>query len=473
MGKLSAVGLKALRHDPAKGKRPVRFGDGDGLYLQVAPAAERNGEKRETKSWLFRYTLRGKAREMGLGPVALDNDKSGVTLAEARKRAAAARALLEQGLDPIEERDSTARQREADRKTAAAAQARTFRSVAALCIAAEAPGWKNKRTALLWKSSLEKHAYPTLGDLPIAAIDRAKVREAIDGVWTSAPSIGKKVLRRIATVLRYAAAYDWRANDNPADARMLRHAGLPALPGSQKQPSLPWARLPAFMKALDTMPGLAPLALRMVVLTALRSGEVRCARWSWVSFDGVPTLTVPGEVMKGRKSEEVKPHRVPLPPAALETLARAYKLATGTPATVDELPRLAPLMRDTLIFPSAKRDRPLSDMALSAVMRRMNTDRPEGEPAPWRALDGREAVPHGFRGSFRTWVDDTRPNEDVAAEKALAHEVGNAVSGRYRHSDLFDRRIALMTAWATHCTATAKAPASLAAARTRKAKGKT
>jgi integrase len=472
MGKLSAVGLKALHHDPAKGKRPVRFGDGDGLYLQVAPAAERNGEKRETKSWLFRYTLRGKAREMGLGPVALDNDKSGVTLAEARKRAAAARALLEQGLDPIEERDSTARQREADRKTAAAAQARTFRSVAALCIAAEAPGWKNKRTALLWKSSLEKHAYPTLGDLPIAAIDRAKVREAIDGVWTSAPSIGKKVLRRIATVLRYAAAHDWRANDNPADARMLRHAGLPPLPGSQKQPSLPWARLPAFMKALDTMPGLAPLALRMVVVTALRSGEVRCARWSWVSFDGVPTLTVPGEVMKGRKSEEVKPHRVPLPPAALETLARAYTLATGTPATADELPRLAPLMRDTLIFPSAKRDAPLSDMALSAVMRRMNADRPKDEPAPWRALDGREAVPHGFRGSFRTWVDDTRPNEDVAAEKALAHEVGNTVSGRYRHSDLFDRRIALMTAWAAHCTAT-KASASVAAARGRKAKGKT
>jgi integrase len=472
MGKLSAVGLKALHHDPAKGKRPVRFGDGDGLYLQVAPAAERNGEKRETKSWLFRYTLRGKAREMGLGPVAPDNDKSGVTLAEARKRAAAARALLEQGLDPIEERDSTARQREADRKTAAAAQARTFRSVAALCIAAEAPGWKNKRTALLWKSSLEKHAYPTLGDLPIAAIDRAKVREAIDGVWTSAPSIGKKVLRRIATVLRYAAAHDWRANDNPADARMLRHAGLPPLPGSQKQPSLPWARLPAFMKALDTMPGLAPLALRMVVLTALRSGEVRCARWSWVSFDGVPTLTVPGEVMKGRKSEEVKPHRVPLPPAALETLARAYTLATGTPATADELPRLAPLMRDTLIFPSAKRDAPLSDMALSAVMRRMNADRPKDEPAPWRALDGREAVPHGFRGSFRTWVDDTRPNEDVAAEKALAHEVGNTVSGRYRHSDLFDRRIALMTAWAAHCTAT-KASASVAAARGRKAKGKT
>jgi integrase len=470
MGKLSAVGLKALRHDPAKGKRPVRFGDGDGLYLQVAPGAERDGEKRETKSWLFRYTLGGKAREMGLGPVALDNDKSGVTLAEARKRAAAARALLEKGLDPIEERDRTAHQREADRKAAATAKARTFRSVALLCIEAEAPGWKNKRTALLWKSSLEKHAYPTLGDLPVADIDRAKVREAIDGVWTSAPSIGKKVLRRIATVLRYAAAHGWRANDNPADARMLRHAGLPPLPGGRPQPSLPWARMPAFMKALDTMPGLAPLALRMVVLTALRSGEVRNAKWSWLSFDVTPTLTVPGQMMKGKKSADLLPHRVPLSDAALDVLARAYATAKATTATAADLPNLAPLMRDTLIFPSTKRDTPLSDMALSAALRRMNADRPEDMPPPWRDADGREAVPHGFRASFSTWVDDTRPHEHEAREKALAHEVANKVSAAYRRSDLFDRRIPLMSAWAAHCTGKAKAPSS-AAARVRKAKG--
>lgn len=463
MGKLTAVMVKALRHDPAKGKRPVRFGDGDGLYLQIAPGVERNGEKRDTKSWLFRYTLHGKSREMGLGPVGEPPD--GVPLAEARKRAAAERAVLADGRDPIEERQRTTRQRQATRKAASEAEARTFRTVAALCIAAEEPGWKNKRTALLWKSSLEKHAYPTIGDVPVAEIDRAKVRDAINEVWTSAPSIGKKVLRRIATVLRYAAAHGWRANDNPADARMLRHAGLPPLPGSQRQPSLPWPRLPAFMKALDTMPGLAPLALRMAVLTALRSVEVRTTKWSWLSFDGTPTLTVPGQKMKGKKSEEVKPHRVPLSPAALETLARAYTLATGTAAKSDDLPRLAPLMRDALIFPSAKRDTPLSDMALSAVMRRMNADRPEGEPAPWRDLDGREAVPHGFRGSFRTWVDDTRSEEDVAAEKALAHEVGNAVSGRYRHSDLFDRRITLMSEWAAHCTANAQAPGSVATIR--------
>ena len=150
------------------------------------------------------------------------------------------------------------------------------------------------------------------------------------------------------------------------------------------------------------------------------------------------------------------PHRVPLSDAALETLARAYTEANGTPAKATDLPSLAPLMRDTLIFPSAKRTTPLSDMALSAVMRRMNADRPEDAPPPWRDADGREAVPHGFRATFSTWVDDTRPEEREAAEKALAHEITNRVSGAYRRSDLFDRRVRLMREWAAHCMSAAE-----------------
>ena len=455
MGNLTAVVVKALRHDPAKGSRPVRFPDGDNLYLQIAAGG--------SKSWLFRFTLDGKAREMGLGPVG--EPPAGVPLAEARKRAAAARAVLAGGRDPIEERQRGARKQQAERKAATEADARTFRAVAAACIKAEAPGWKNDRTALLWTSSLERHAYPVLGDLPVAEIDRAKVREAIDGVWTSAPSVGRKVLRRIATVLRYAAAHGWRANDNPADAKMLRHAGLPPLPGGRKQPSLPWARIPAFLTALDKVEGASALALRFLVLTALRSGEVRQARWSWVSFDGVPTLTVPGEVMKGKKSAEVLPHRVPLSPAAIDVLARAYAFATGATATAARLPDLAALRGDMLIFPSSKRGVPLSDMSLSAVLRRMNADRPEGKPAPWRDFDGRDAVPHGFRATFSTWVDDTRPEEREAAERALAHEVANKVSGAYRRSDLFDRRAPLMAAWAEHC---GRKPVSAAANRAKR-----
>ena len=445
MRKLTAVAVRVAKHDPAKGQRPVRIGDGAGLYLQIATG--------NTKSWLLRFTLRAKAREMGLGPAG--EEKGEVSLAEARKRAGAARALLERGIDPIEERDRRGREEAEARKAQVASECRSFRAVTKLCIEAGRPGWKNKRTALLWRSSLEKYVHPALGDRLVADIDRFMVLEAVTPVWTSAPSIGKKVLHRIGAVLRYATAHGWRTADNPAEIKLLRAMGLPPTRGGRKQPSLPWPKVPGFMQALSTAPGSSALALRLQVLTALRPGEARQARWAWVSFDGTPTLTIPGEVMKGRQSADVQPHRVPLSPAAVEVLALAFTFATGISAESGEIPRFAALRADTLIFPSTKRNTPLSDMAVSEVLRGMNADRPDGAPPPWRDASGREAVPHGFRGSFRTWVDDTRPEEDVAAEKALAHEVGTGVSARYRHSDLFDRRIPLMNEWAAHCASAA------------------
>ena len=273
---------------------PYRLSDGSGLLLIVKPGG--------AKMWMARVTVAGRRRDMGLGGFPL------VSLRHAREKAAAARRQAAEGLDPIAERNRLARDREAQRMAADEASARIFRTVALACIQAEAPGWKNKRTATLWESSLERWAFPTLGAMPVDSIDRATIRRTINAVWASRPATGRKVLRRIGAVLRYAAAHGWRANDNPADARMLRHAGLPALPGGRRQPSLPWARLPAFFTALDAVPGLGALALRFVVLMALRSGEVRHARWSWLSFDGTPTLTVPGEAMKGKKAADVLPH---------------------------------------------------------------------------------------------------------------------------------------------------------------------
>lgn len=441
--------IDALKPRP----KAYRVSDGKGLLLIVRPASAKQPasakKQASAKIWMLRITVDGKRRDMGLGGYPT------ISLKEAREKATAARKAAEAGADPIRQRKTEAKARAAEREAAVAADARTFRAVAAACIKARSPGWKNQRTAKLTAASLDRHIYPTLGDTPVAEIDRVKVREAIEGVWSSAPAVARKVLQHVSTILRYAAAHGWRANDNPADADMLHMMGLPALPGSDKQPSLPWVRVPDFMKALDVMPGLAPLALRLAVLTALRSGEVRQVRWSMVSFHGTPTLTVPGRQMKGEKAAPVLPHRVPLSDAAIETLARAYSEANGTTAKIVSLPNLAALARDALIFPSARRTTPLSDMALSAVLRRMNADRPEDMPAPWRDADGRLAVPHGFRGSFRTWVDDTCPEEDVAAEKALAHEVGTQVSGRYRRSDLFDRRIPLMRAWAEWCSSAA------------------
>ncbi|MFZ4410927.1 MAG: tyrosine-type recombinase/integrase, partial [Paracraurococcus sp.] len=297
---------------------PFRVSDGGGLLLEVRPTG--------AKVWLCRVMVGDKRRDMGLGGY------PAVSLKEAREKADAARKAARNGVDPIAERERVAAALVAEREAAEAAKARTFKAVAEACISAQAPGWKNDRTADLWRTSLDNYAYPTLGKLPVAAVDREAVLAAVDHVWRTRPATGRKVLRRIGTVLRYAAAKGWRANDNPADARMLRHAGLPALPGGRHQPSLPWRKLPAFMVALDTMPDLAPLALRFAILTALRSGEVRGARWSELSFDGGAVWTVPGERMKGTKAAEVKPHRVPLSPAAVATLARAYAEVTGTAA---------------------------------------------------------------------------------------------------------------------------------------------
>jgi len=419
-----------------------RVSDGGGLLLEVKASG--------AKVWLCRLTVDGKRRDMGLGGY------PAVTLKAAREAARKARELAVAGVDPISRRDADAAARraarEAETKAEREAKARTFRAVAEVCIQAQAPGWKNHRTADMWRASLELHAHPSLGAMPVADIDRHAVLRTVDTVWRTRPGMGRKVLHRIGTVLRYAAAHGLRVNDNPADARMLRYAGLPPLPGGRKQPSLPWRRMPAFMAALDKMPGLAPLALRFCVLTALRSGEVRGARWSELSFDGGQAVwTVPGERMKAKKAVDVQPHRVPLPQAALDVLARAYEAVTGANAEPTGMPSLAGLMGEALIFPSANRTTPLSDMALSAVVRRMNEARREGAPAPWRDADGREAVPHGFRATFRTWVDDTRAAETDAAEKALAHEDANAVRDRYRRSDLFDRRVPLMDAWAEWC----------------------
>lgn len=436
--------LDARTVDAAEKRASVyRLSDGGGLLLEVKPSG--------AKVWLCRVTVAGKRRDMGLGGY------PAVSLKDARRKAEEARRVANEGADPIDEREKRERALAAEREAEKEAGGRTFEAIARRYVVAEGRGWKTAKTAVMWTGSLERWAFPALGKMPVAEIDRAAVLRAVEPVWTTRPATGRKVLRRIGAVLRYAAAHGWRANDNPADARMLRHAGLPALPGGRKQPSLPWARLPAFIVALDKVHGFGALALRLAILTALRSGEVRAARWSWLSFDGVPTLTVPGEVMKGKRSADVMAHRVPLSDAALEALANAYGYATGKAVTTGELPRLAALAGDRLIYPSSTMRTPISDMTLSAVLRRMNADRPEGAPAPWRGADGREAVPHGFRATFSTWVDDTRPEEREAAEKALAHEVANKVSGAYRRSDLFDRRVSLMQAWAQHCTGTVPA----------------
>lgn len=438
-GKLDAKTVEAAKSRA----KPYRLSDGGGLLLQV--------ETTGGKSWLVRYMHAGRRREAGLGGWPL------VSLAEARRKAEKTRLEARKGADPIQARRDALKAAEAARKAEEEAERRIFEVVAEAVIAAEEPGWKNAKTAPLWRASLKTYAAPLMKQ-PVSAITREMVKDALLPHWHKKPVMARKALRRIGSVLRYAAAQGWGADATAADVRILRNLGFTKQVGSKKQPSLPWRQVPAFMQALEAVEGMPALALRFTILSALRSVEARAVRWSWISFDGQPTLTIPGAFMKGTLDKEPPPHRLPLTAPMIETLCAAYQAAYGgdKPAPGD-LPRYAAIAAaaDALCFPNASRTGMLTDAGLSAVIKRMN----EIKDGPrWRDPDGRGAVVHGFRSSFSTWGDDTLPAERDAIERALAHEPGGKVSTRYRHSDLFERRVAIMEAWGQHCT---KAPAEV------------
>jgi integrase len=438
MGNLTAVLVRSLRHDASKGKRPVRFGDGGGLYLQVAPG--------DSKSWLFRYTLGGKSREMGLGPVGDPPD--GVPLAEARKRAAAARALLAEGRDPIAERQA---KREADRRQAAEAAARTFEAAARALIETKRAGWRSAKHAAQWLATLEKHAFPVIGAKPVAAIGTEDVLAVLRPIWERTPETASRLRQRIEAVLDDARVKGWRAENlaNPARWRGHLSATLPSprrVRPVQHFPSLPWQQMPAFMTALEKREGMAAKALRFAILTASRTGAVRLMRWREVDLEGA-MWTAPAAHMKTKR-----PHRTPLSPAAVALLREVQPLAKS-PAD--------------LVFPGSRAGRPLSDMSLSMLVRGMACDGlAEHEPPRWRDIEGRAVVPHGFRASFKAWSLAVG-YPDPLSELALAHADKNKARVPYAREDMAEQRRPMMDAWAEHCTTAPAAPVSLAGARLR------
>ena len=415
MGKLTAAMVRAMRCPPDKA-RPVRFGDGAGLYLQVAPG--------DTKAWLFRYTLDGKAREMGLGAVGEPPD--GVPLAKARQLAAEARAVLHKGHDPIGARNAA---RESERRAKAEAAERTFRAAAVALVDSKRSGWRSPKHGAQWLATLEAHAFPIIGDMAVAAIGTDDVLRVLRPIWGRTPETASRVRQRIEAVLDAARVKGWRNGENPA--RWKGHlAGELPQPRKVKRvthrPALPWERMGAFMAALAERDGISALALRFVILAAARTGEVRGMRWREVDLDA-KVWTVPGDRMKAGKT-----HRVPLSPAALAVLETVRPLSRGA---------------DDLVFPGGRAGKPLSDMSLSEVVRRMNA----GEAPQWRDAEGRPVVPHGFRASFRMWAGETRPEGREVVEMALAHTIKDKAEAAYARSDLLEKRRPLMDGWAEQC----------------------
>ena len=443
MTKLSVSAIRAARH-PGRKARPIRISDEGGLCLQIAPGG--------SKSWLYRFTRHGKAREMGLGSCDPDGH-SGVSLAHARRGAAEARRQLQAGLDPIVERQKAALER---RRAEERGKEHTFRLAAEGYIEAQRPGWKNEKHAAQWSSTLEAHAYPKLGGMDVADIAIADVLGVLKLIWQKTPETASRVRQRIEAVLDYAAAPSrgWRSTENPARWRgVLQHELVPIakIKKVRHQPSLPWQQMNDFMFALDTHDGVAAKALKFCILTASRSGETLKARWKEIDLDAA-IWTIPPERMKAKKL-----HRVALSKAAVRLLR-------------EMLPSWGE-RRDGLVFPSRssgtsmsdERDGrirspfssgvPMSDMSLSMLVRGMSSDgqRTGGFPR-WRDAANRAVVVHGFRSTFKAWALSTG-YPDHLSEIALAHADRNKVRAAYAREDLLEERRPMMEAWGKFCTA--------------------
>lgn len=376
---------------------PGSLPDGNGLYLQVGP----NG----SKSWIFRFKIQGRTRWMGLGPAHT------VSLAEAREKARDQRRLLLAGVDPIEARDA-----EEKRLLLEAARSRTFAECVTAYIDAHRDKWKNAKHADQWKSTLETHANPTIGHLPVAAVDTGLVTQVLEKIWKTTPETASRLRGRIEKILDWARVRGYREGENPARWRGHLEALLPArstVRVVKHHPALPYSQLGSFMATLRTQEGDAAIALQLLILCALRTNEVIGARWTEFNLDEA-LWVIPKERMKIKKND----HRVPLSPQALAILTKRY----------DE-------RSSEYVFPGRGHSH-MSNMAMLALLQRMGR---------------RDIVPHGFRSTFRDWASEITNYPREVAEAALAHAIADKVEAAYRRGDLFNKRRSMMEAWANFC----------------------
>lgn len=399
---LTAAKVKAL-------KAPGDYRDGRGLYLQVSNAT--------SKSWLFKFSLDKKAREMGLGS-AFD-----FTLAEARDMRDRYRKLAKLGIDPIDHRRAEAAARAAEN-----AKVITFRQAAERFIVANRSEWKNVKHAAQWTSTLETYVFPIVGNLPIQAVDTPLVSKILEPIWSTKPETARRVRGRIEQVLAASKARGEYKGDNPATWKGHLEAVLPkrAKTGKGKKKrhaSLPYAQLPAFMTEIVKREGIASDCLIFQIVTAVRPINARMAKWSDIDLQKA-TWSIVDDDMK-----MPEPHIVPLSPAALAVLARMAEIRSGE-----------------FVFFGAQ-SLPLSDAATTALLKRMHKAQPWTDPRQ----NNRRIVPHGFRSTFRDWAAE-RGYHDAVAEAALAHAVSDEVVAAYKRTTFFELRKTLMNDWAAYAT---------------------
>ena len=402
---LTAVAVKNLRHPGQGGNVTHAVGGVTGLYLQITP----NG----SKSWLLRYALDGKRHGMGLGPY------PEVSLADARDKARAARDVIRTGADPLAEK----------RKARAEVRRQvTFADAANDTIKAKAAEFRSEKHQKQWRATLDTYAAPIIGSMPVQDIEVADVKRVLEPIWSTKTETATRLRGRIEAVLAWATVHGHRNGDNPARWRGNLDAVLPKprrVAKAKHYPALSLNDAPAWFSDLRRRAGFATSALEFAALTAARSGEVRQATWDQVDIEA-GLWTIPAEQMKAQRE-----HRVPLTAPAIQLLSGMSRIGASP-----------------LVFPAA-RGGALSDMSLSACMRRINADRDGGYLDP---RSKRPAVPHGLRSTFRDWAAERTEYPAEMAEMALAHTVGSAVERAYRRTDLFERRRAMMQDWAEFLT---------------------
>lgn len=379
--------------------------DGGGLYLRILPATGENAPGL-VKSWVYRFMLNDRRRDMGLGPF------PAVSLAVARQIAGEARALVKTGRDPLEARKQ---QKAAEREARAALL--TFDQAVERFLGSHEGTWRNEKHRQQWRNTLETYAGPEIGSRAVQSITTPDVMRVIEPLWSTKPETASRVRGRIERVLDWAAARSYRQGDNPARWRGHLDKLLPArakVRRVQHHAAVPVDGVSAIYAKLADSTGTAALALRFLILTGARAGEVTGARWSEIDLEA-GVWTVPADRIKAGRM-----HRVPL---SVEALAILRTRASGDP--------------EDYLFPGGKEGKPLSLTALSKAL--------------WTA-GGEDFTVHGFRSTLRDWAAERTNFPREVAEMALAHVISDKVEAAYRRGDLFTKRAKMMQAWAGFVT---------------------
>jgi integrase len=414
-GKLTVKQVQSILagRDP-KTKR--YYGDGGGLWLVVTKRDET--ARPIAASYVYRFMLFGKSREMGLGSawdMGLADVREAARLSRVRVRTAGADVLTEK-------RESVRARREA--AAVEAARRMTFRQCAESLIRSKEAGWRNDKHRWQWSNSLERFAYPVIGDLPVRDIDTAAVIKAVEPIWLSKTETASRTRGRIESVLDWARARGFREGDNPARWKGHLEHLLPAkskVAPVEHHAALDYRQVGAFVAELRQQDGTAARALEFAILCWSRSGEVIGARWD--EFNLTEKIwTIPGERMKAGKS-----HRVPLCARAMQILEEVQLIRDRRPSE--------------FVFQGAKDGQPLSNMSMLMLLRRMGHV---------------ELTTHGFRATASSWCAAQTGFSAELREMALAHAVSDKVIEAYQRDNMFQKRRRLAEAWCKFCDSPAQ-----------------